>query len=120
MQDRDDHSKHAGTVVSVFETEIVPERLSYYLERLRIVAGHSARESGLERCEVFNDPECPNKIMIVDVFADDLAYQEHLKQDYLRIFQEEVTGCAAGPSTHRVLRLVDRGKNTTAIVPPAI
>jgi len=120
MEDRGNVGRGAKAVVSLFEIEIRPERLSYYLERLQAVTAHSVMEHGLERCEIFSDPRHPNKITILDVFEDSAAYEAHLKQGYLQTFQDEVADCAASAPAHRLLRLVERGKNTTKVLRPIV
>jgi quinol monooxygenase YgiN len=102
-------------LISVFEVEISPHKLDYYLERLKNVARQSIKEDGLVRCEVLQDSSSPNKITILDIFKDEQAYSDHLKQPYLAEFREEVVGCAAADPSHRILHLCFREKNLIAL-----
>jgi quinol monooxygenase YgiN len=97
--------------ISIVDREIKPERLEYYLDRLQSVARRSAAEPGLLRCEVFSDPDEPHKITILDVFADEEAYQLHLQQDYLQIFRSQVSDCTVGGARQRILRFLGSEKN---------
>jgi len=68
--------------------KILPEYLSAYVENMRICAEKSNQEPGCIRYEVMQDVDDPTVMCLIQVFADEAAYQFHQDSKHHRVWME--------------------------------
>jgi len=68
--------------------KILPQHLDDYIENMRICAEKSNQESGCIRYEVMQDVDDPTVMCLVQVFADQEAYQYHQDAEHHRVWME--------------------------------
>lgn len=75
-------------IVRIAELEIVEEQLKNYLTELNIEARASMeRESGVISIFPMSDKETPSKITIVEIYADENAYEAHLETPHFKKYK---------------------------------
>lgn len=68
--------------------KILPEHLDDYIENMRICAEKSNQESGCIRYEVMQDVDDPTVMCLLQVFADQEAYEAHQVAEHHRVWME--------------------------------
>ena len=80
-------------VVLVVELEIEPGEFENFVE---IVTKHGANsqkiEEGCLRFEVLKPREAKNKVILVEMYADDSALDAHWNSDHMAAYREKVSG----------------------------
>lgn len=89
-------------VALIVEVEIDPTQFDSFVE---IVTAHGANsqkiEEGCLRFEVLKPREGENKIILVEVYADDAALESHWDSDHMAKYREKVTGMIVSRVAHR-------------------
>ncbi len=79
-------------VVLVVELEIEPKHFERFID---IVTRHGAKslkiEEGCLRFEVLKPKESKNKIILVEMYADDAALDAHWSSDHMNAYRKEVS-----------------------------
>lgn len=89
-------------VALVVELEIDPEHFDKFVE---IVTAHGENsrkvEEGCLRFEVLKPREGDNKIILVEVYADDAALDSHWNSAHMAAYREQVSGMIVSRAPHR-------------------
>ena len=82
-------STGACTIVRVAEVEVYPEYLEQYLAYAREVGETStATEPGVLTLHAMQDKADPCRILILEIYADQAAYQRHLQTPHFKRYKE--------------------------------
>ena len=77
--------------VIVAEFTVVEERVSDFLDAIKINAGHSvAREPGCRQFDVCVDPAQGERVYLYEVYDDEPAFQAHIKTEHFHVFGRTV------------------------------
>ena len=94
--------EHGERVVRLAEIEIVPEKLSTYLEYAAEVGRVSmAKEPGVIALFSMQDKADPCKVYILEVYADQQAYEAHIQTTHFRKYKDGTADMV------RSLKLID-------------
>ncbi len=92
----------AGTVVRLAELEIDPARIAEYRAHLAAeIEASVASEPGVLSLSAVALRHSPASIRILEVYADDAAYQAHLRSPHFLAYKRQTEGMV------RSLRLVE-------------
>ena len=94
--------EYGERLVRLAEIEVVPEKLDSYLEYAAEVGRVSmATEPGVVALFSMQDKEDPCKVYILEVYADQAAYQSHIQTAHFRKYKEGTADMV------RSLKLID-------------
>ncbi|MDX1529073.1 MAG: putative quinol monooxygenase [Gammaproteobacteria bacterium] len=89
-------------VVLVVELEISPDSLKTFVD---IVTKHGANslkiEEGCLRFEVLKPRESENKVILVEMYADDAALDAHWNSDHMAAYRKKVSEMILSRVAHR-------------------
>ena len=89
-------------VVLVVELEISPASLDTFVD---IVTKHGANsqkiEEGCLRFEVLKPRESDNKVILVEMYADDAALDAHWSSDHMAAYRQKVSEMIISRVAHR-------------------
>ncbi len=89
-------------VVLVVELEISPGSLEAFID---IVTKHGANsmkiEEGCLRFEVLKPREAENKVILVEMYADDAALDSHWNSDHMAAYRKKVSEMILSRVAHR-------------------
>ena len=75
-------------LVLIVTLDIDPERIDVVLERTLTSALSAALEPGCRRLDVIEDAETPSRIHLYEVYDDQAALDEHMRQPYFLEWQK--------------------------------
>jgi autoinducer 2-degrading protein len=75
-------------VLQVF-IHIRPDGVDRFLPLLKANAEAARGEAGCERFEIFIDPDEPSRMMLLEIYASEEAFQAHLRTDHFRRYSTE-------------------------------
>jgi quinol monooxygenase YgiN len=99
-------SRLAGPFVIIAEFEVKAEKLEEFLELARTDASQSAaNEPGCRQFDVALDREQPNRVVLYEVYDDEVAFDAHLETPHLKAFRAGIEGMMVSRHVRRLTRV---------------
>lgn len=85
----------------IVELNIKPDRLKEFMNEIHAMAATTLeKEEGCLRFEVMPHKEEPNRIILVEIYADDAALKVHQESEHMAAFRSRVGDMIAERTPH--------------------
>ena len=104
---RSQQAAKGGAIYAVIHVDSVPTDAASVTKQLQQYAVDSRKDKGAVRIEVYVQADRPNHFSIVEVWADQQAYDAHVSAAHTKKFREGIQASLGSPFDERLHKLLE-------------
>lgn len=82
--------------------DVKPDGVDKFIQETRLNAQNSLIETGIDRFDVLQDPDNPQKFLLLEVYHSEDAPAQHKETAHYQRWKTQVEGLMAAPRTKKI------------------